>query len=514
LYEFSTAAPVGEEQLQLVSVLPATKEQEANHEGGSPTSGGVAGRGAVSADGSRVLWIGSEHIYMRDLPTQETLPIPGSVQIADREGNRVFINGPGGLEVCEIPLGTGPLECRLSDLTPTPPGQHAAVLGGVLGASEDGSYVYYASNAVLGDGALPGDCPAMISPGEEASLPHDTCNLYMSHYDSASASWEAPVFIAALSGNDAPDWAGGEQGGVGQAARVSPSGTYLTFMSERSLTGYDNHDAHSGKPDEEVFLYDGEAQKLLCASCNPTGARPDGIEVATDNRLAIGNEVWPKTAWVAADIPGWTPSAINQAFYQSRFLSNSGRLFFNSSDALVPQDINNQEDVYQWEPAEVGSCSSSAPGFSSATDGCVGLISSGTSPDESAFLDASENGDDVFFLTAEKLVPEDTDTALDIYDAHVCGAEGVPCTPPAVAPPACVTADACRAAPTPQPGVFGAPATATFSGQGNLAPPPVVKHVAKKTVKCKKGFTKKKDQCVKNRKKKKAGKSNHGKGSK
>ena len=26
-------------------------------------------------------------------------------------------------------------------------------------------------------------------------------------------------------------------------------------MSDRSLTGYDNHDAHSGKPDEEVFLY-------------------------------------------------------------------------------------------------------------------------------------------------------------------------------------------------------------------------------------------------------------------
>ena len=27
-------------------------------------------------------------------------------------------------------------------------------------------------------------------------------------------------------------------------------------MSERSLTGYDNRDAASGKPDEEVFLYD------------------------------------------------------------------------------------------------------------------------------------------------------------------------------------------------------------------------------------------------------------------
>jgi hypothetical protein len=35
---------------------------------------------------------------------------------------------------------------------------------------------------------------------------------------------------------------------------------------------------------------------------------------------------------------------------QSRYLSDDGgRVFFNCSDALVPQDINGAEDVYEWE---------------------------------------------------------------------------------------------------------------------------------------------------------------------
>jgi hypothetical protein len=38
----------------------------------------------------------------------------------------------------------------------------------------------------------------------------------------------------------------------------------------------------------------------------------------------------------------------------------------------------------------------------------------------------------------------------------------------------------------------------------------VVKKVTKKTVKCKKGFTKKKNKCVKNKKSKRAKKAGHG----
>jgi len=181
--------------------------------------------------------------------------------------------------------------------------------------------------------------------------------------------------------------------------------------------------------------------------------------------------------------------------YQPRYLSDTGRVFFDTNDALVSQDVNSTWDVYEYEPASTppggegeGSQSSSCgPGAASASvafkgehpftndqhvqgtepAGCVGLISSGSSPEESVFMDASETGSEVFFMTAAKLSPADVDSAYDVYDAHACTTRS-PCIAAVESPPACVTADACRAAPTSQPEVFGAPASATFSGPGNL----------------------------------------------
>ena len=80
--------------------------------------------------------------------------------------------------------------------------------------------------------------------------------------------------VAQLSPEDYPDWGSLRK----MPVRVSPNGRWLAFMSNRSLTGYDMHDAFSGRPDEEVYLYDASGDKLVCASCNPSGARPVGVE--------------------------------------------------------------------------------------------------------------------------------------------------------------------------------------------------------------------------------------------
>jgi hypothetical protein len=185
----------------------------------------------------------------------------------------------------------------------------------------------------------------------------------------------------------------------------------------------------------------------------------------------VGADPWNPNTWIAANIPGWTTYAITQAVYQSRYLSNSGRLFLNSGDALVAQDVNNNQDVYEYEPVGVGDCLSVSSTFHALSGGCVALISSGRARGESGFLDAGESGDDVFFLTAERLVSQDVDSAIDVYDAHVCSA-GAPCFEEAEKPPPCATADACRTAPSPQPGIFGLPSSATFSGPGNVVPAP------------------------------------------
>jgi hypothetical protein len=500
LYEWSAGrAPT--EELRLVSLLPG---EAGPATGAHLGSGNNSARHAVSDDGSRIVWSDGPHVYTRVNATQPQSPLgakgectvpadactiqldavqggsgTGEVnvafQAASRDGSRVFFTDPQRLTKgsgassgkpdlyeCEIVEFEGKLQCRLSDLTPSS-GEAAEVLGTVLGASEDGAWVYFVANGVLGEGAKHGAIPGNCSEGA------GSCTLYVWHGG-------APMPIAVLSGEDGNDWAerlGGEL--VALTARVSPAGRWLAFMSNRSLTGYDNRDALSGKPDQEVYLFDAtrpvSATNPVCASCNPSGARPVGVEYGKlSGGLVGGFKVWPHETWIAANVPGWTPYTQKTALYQSRYLSDEGRLFFNSSDALVPQDINGNEDVYEFEPVGVGGCSTSSSTFSERSGGCVALISSGRAAGESAFLDASESGNDVFFLTGEKLVPQDLDTALDVYDAHVCSASE-PCLSSSTSPPPCTTADACRAAPMSQPQIFGAGPSETFSGQGNIAPP-------------------------------------------
>jgi DNA-binding beta-propeller fold protein YncE len=488
-------------RLQLVSVLPAD-------EGGSPVKPANASdfgserseRNAISADGSRIVWsqsgYGNEGLYMRDTTSGETVRLDGSgsgaeFQTASSDGSRVFftdperltadshsrgVNGPD-LYVCQMVQVSGKLACGLTDLTPEGiSGESADVLGRVAGASEDGSYVYFVAEGALASGASAG------SP-----------NMYVAH--DSEGKWTTRLiatlskqYVAYLGEEDAPDW--GAYGSLtGLTDRVSPDGRYFAFMSSRSLTGYDTRDAVSGQSDEEVYLYDAVSNKLVCASCDPTGARPRGIQYGNGQKLtgedAIplvgGYAVWREGNWLAANIPGWTAYTPGITLYQSRYLSDSGRLFFNSSDALVPQDVNGTEDVYEYEPPGIGDCSTSSADFGVRSGGCVGLISSGGGSEESGFVDASENGSEVFFVTSAKLLPQDFDTSVDIYDAHECSAQS-PCVPLAsVSPPVCTTGDACKAAPSPQPAIYGAPSSETFSGAGNLTPitPTVVKSKAK-----------------------------------
>lgn len=480
----STPAPEGglyewgSGKLTLVSRLPGA--------GGEAASGSRFGqeevsiRRAISSDGSRVFWSTSQHLYMRDTMSEKTVQLDavqgGSgeygetphFQIASSDGSKVFFTdeqrlvkgsgsqrGESDLYECEIVEEAGEPKCRLSDLTPKTSGKPANVQGEVLGASEDGSWVYFMADGALTPGAVQGTC-------HEFGGAEELCNLYVRHDGVTS-------LVAVVSEADSPDWSTSL---ARMTSRVSPDGQWLAFQSQRELTGYETRDAVSGQRDEEVYLYKagvaGGAGRVVCASCDTTGARPIGVENGQGGTLFDGDGVWESSTWLAANIPGWTPYALGRSLYQSRYLSDSGRLLFNSHDALVPQDVNGTWDVYEYEPPEVGDCTSSNTRFSKSADGCVGLISSGTALEESAFLDASETGADVFFLTSAQLSSQDRGTTIDIYDAHVCSA-GASCfaTPP-VTPPVCDTGDSCKAAPSPQPAIFGSPASSTFTGTGNV----------------------------------------------
>ena len=148
--------------------------------------------------------------------------------------------------------------------------------------------------------------------------------------------------------------------------------------------------------------------KLICASCNPSGARPVGED--------IGTPLNEPPYWAAASLPAW-----QNTLYASRALSDDGsRLFFQATDALVPRDTNGRQDVYQWEAPAPGRCAPTDPRYVPAAGGCVSLISSGQSSRAVEFLDASPDGHDVFFATLASLLGPDYGL-VDVYDARVGG---------------------------------------------------------------------------------------------
>ncbi len=441
LYEWDEGA------LRLLTLLPD----------GTPVAGSLpkprSGLNAISADGSHILFTSGTSLYVR-LSGERTVEVDesqggpgpsggGSLQAVSADGTKVFFlddrrltadstaeSGEPDLYECALPEGAS--KCELSDLTVATPGEHADVLSvSVLGAN-DNSHMYFVAKGVLATNTR----EYMNSEGNKVveGAENGQQNLYL---------WNGgtTTFIATFGQNDSPR---------GQA---SPDGTWFAFDSTKSLTGHDNTPP-VGEPVEEVFLYSASANQLVCASCNPSGEAPIGGGIGGG-----GASIQP-----------------SQSQYAPRYLSNGGRLFFETSEALVPSDTNSQADVYEYQSAHLY------------------LISGGTSSKGSAFIDASESGNDVFFLSRQQLVPQDDqEGTLVIYDARVAGGFAAPSPPPP-----CTTVDACRTPVSPQPSIYGAPSSQTFSGAGNLAPPETKPKATSKArpVKCKQGFVKKKGKCV------------------
>jgi hypothetical protein len=159
-----------------------------------------------------------------------------------------------------------------------------------------------------------------------------------------------------------------------------------------------------------MYSYDPSTGEILCSSCMPSGD--------------------PPTSNVGGSGSGF-------------FMSNDGRTFFSTNDALVPQDTNEGGDVYEY------------------VDGRPQLISSGTSEthtdaqtgevEDTALAGVSADGINVYFSTFDTLVPQDSNGPfLKFYVARTGG--GFP-VEPYRAP--CEAADECHgpgsAPPLPPP---------------------------------------------------------------
>ena len=399
-------------ELRLVNVLPGDGTTQPGAVFGSGTeleteAGDPDYSHAISADGSHVFWTDDEthRVYVR-VDGEETIPIPPDL------GRFLTASGDGS----EALLSEGYIyDLKTEETTDLTDGKGG--FSGILGASEDLSKVYFIDSQVLtgteekayGSGATMGGNNLYL--WQEGSPTRFIATLGGSD-DEDGGAWH-------LSGRETGDWTAPPSD---RTAQVTPDGGYAAFMSEADLTGYDNISAGGQcAPSHrclEVFEYDAQANTLTCASCNPTNERPVGAST-----LSL---IKPGTGFMA----------------QPSNLTDNGRLFFDSVDALSPavQHPGTVESVYEYEPAGLEDPDRLVP--CRRVGGCIFMISSGADETDSSFVNATPSGGDVFFTTRSRLVPQDQDDLMDLYDAREGGgfAAEAPAQP-------CAESEACQGQP-------------------------------------------------------------------
>jgi hypothetical protein len=405
--------------------------------GKAPEGGTVAGsneregretyaQGSLSEDGVRIFFSelsGNKQIYVREPEANRTLTVsPGPAQwwTSTPNSSEAFYTEGGNLYAFGV-------ESSIRKAITS----GAARVIGVLGASEQGSYVYF-----IAEGVLPGENEELAKNGAD--------NLYEWHEGDGVTGIR---LITRLTEEDETDWRGffrSEPSAAAQgekSSRISSDGQDVLFSSTTNLTSYNN------KGNDELYLYEATApvstNNPKCVSCNPM------------------NQAATSSAFLTHNVLGASPVPRN-AFMTRNLSADGDQVFFQTEEALVPGTSNHQMNVYEWEREGAGSC---ADGTGNESGGCLYLISTGQSTSESYFGDASADGSNVYFFTRQPLVGQDKDNNVDIYDARENG--GI-ANQNAGAPSPCI-GEACRSASESLPS-FNLPSSVIFSGSGNVLP--------------------------------------------
>lgn len=412
-------------ELTLVSVLP----------GNTPVTGIVVGTRAVSADGSRVYWqanpgAGERPLYLSEdgIPRlvsegQSGEAAVASFKIASRDGSIAYLTSNRRLTEDASPAGDDLYRYdaegeSLVDLTPD---TVEASVQGVVGASDDGGTVYFVALGALAAGATAGQPNLYVHDGSQTR------------------------FIATLLGSDSAAWSDNlGTWSKSTNAQVSPDGGTTVFTSTAPLLPGQETNGYA-----EIYRYQ-PGDTLLCVSCEPGGAPATGPASLTQTSA-----------------PG--ASSFQQDFPINNIAAGGAQVLFETTEALLPTDTNAKRDVYEWAEEGSGECQ--------AAGGCLHLISTGRSGDHSTFQGASRSGEDVFILTRERLVGQDRDDNVDVYDARAGGGLTGQSPPP---PPLPCSGEGCRV-PAPLPGLAPSIGSASFVGP----PTPKAKRKAHKPKRCK-----------------------------
>jgi hypothetical protein len=389
-------------ETHVVSLLPGPGG------GITPADGENASYLGCSEDGTAIVFEVAGTIYVR-LDNSETQEVASGFPTfagVSEGGSRVFYMSEGNLFAYDtdsgtaLPIGSG------GETTP-------------VNISADGSRAYFSS-------------PQELAPGSTAGAR----NLYVWRDGSI-------VFVATLSEKDFQGF--GNSFGfislgqwtmavgplkvafIGRAnspTRTNPDGSVLLFQSH-GVAEFPFDSNGFG----QVYRYDDRDGSLVCISCSP-------LEKPAQGEAEL------------QDINGFTQqNAPTSALSQIYNVTDDGSAaFFQTTDALVREDTDGLQDVYEWR------------------DGHVSLISSGHSAENDYLYAMTPSGSDVLFKTADTLVSSDDDQgAASIYDARVGGgfAETAASSPCA--------GESCQEVPGLPP-VFPAAGSTELHGPGNAKP--------------------------------------------
>jgi hypothetical protein len=424
------------------------------------TVAGVSGTGGCNEEGEGTgpavneLYVredGSETIAVSE-PSREDCaacragaPEPAVFQGASEDGSRVFF-----LSSQELLEGAHGMNLYEFDFSAAGEGRALSLVGsevlGVARVAQSGSRVYFVSSGRLT--GQPNEYGVAAVEGEP--------NLYV--YDTEDAH---VAFIGTLSASDSSDW---RQEDV-RPVDASWDGRFLVFESTSDLTPDDSSTV------KQVFEYDAEQETLVRVSVGENGFNDDGNTEAYSARI-----VNPYYTYSENPMPGLTS------------VSEGGGVVFESSDALTGEAVLGYPNVYEYRAGQVSLISD-------------GQDRSYVNPEQASvrLLGEDPSGVDVFFRTADQLVPQDGDTQVDVYDARVDGGF-------AVAPPPSCEGEGCQGALSGAP-VFGAPQSAFEPAAPNTMSVPGVQAPGKTKASGKKKKGKGKEKAGRRRRRVKRGMS-------
>lgn len=398
--ESGTAAVYDREpngQTRVVSLLP---------DGSTPLPGENAFYQGASADGSTVAFKIAETLYVRIDNTETKLVTAEESTFAglSADGSMLYYVHAGDIFAFRTATGATDEVNATGDAE-------------VVNVSADGSHLYFTS-------------PSQLDPPQGTS---GEANIYA--WDEAT---ETVAFVATVLGSDLNSSPGlakwtsevvnpvsTESRGPGaDSSRTTPDGRFFAFESRAQLTSYPNEGM------TEIYRYDAATGSIVCISCNPAGTP------ATANaRFEAVNE------------------EVVKALMAVHNMTDSGsKVFFETTEALTPQDVDNGNDIYEWQEGQEGS------------EPTVSLISSGKSRQFTIFgfpivtnilFSVTPDGNDVVFSSRDQLAGDVGDGGvMALYDARVGGGFAEPALSSPCSGEECQQATAPPSLPQSQSGKF------------------------------------------------------------